>query len=200
MTLAEAARGDGGSSGLSAAAVSLPGHVFWITGLSGAGKTTTANQLAMRLRQGNRSVVCLDGDELRRVYGDGLEFTLPHRRTLAFRHARLCHLLASQGFDVICSTISLFHDCHAWCREHLLHYHEIYLRVTMEELIRRDSRGLYRQSSNSGASLLVGVDLPVEEPVAPHLLIEHDGRLTAEAVTDRVWAYVSSLEGFRCAG
>ncbi len=176
------------------------GHVFWITGLSGAGKTTTARDLAERLRRRQRNVIVLDGDELRRVYGDGLEFTVAHRHTLAFRHARLCQLLASQGFDVVCATISLFHDCHAWCRQNLKHYHEIYLRVTMAELVRRDARGLYQRASTGEQHDLVGVDIPVEEPISPHLIIDNDGRLTADDVAKLLWSYVSNHEGFHSAG
>ncbi len=176
------------------------GHVIWITGLSGAGKTTTARHLVACLRSRQRPVILLDGDELRRVYGDGLEFTLPHRRILALRHARLCQLLSSQGFDVVCATISLFHDCHSWCRQHLPRYHEIYLHVTMEELVRRDAQGLYQRAASGTQRDLVGVDLLVEEPLAPHLVIENDGRYTAEDVAEQVWNYVSQQEGMACAG
>ncbi len=178
----------------------LAGRVFWITGFSGAGKSTAALDLAARLRRQQRHVIVLDGDELRAVYGDGLAFTLTDRRILAMRHARLCRLLSSQGFDVVCATISLFHDCHRWCRQNLSHYHEIYLRVTMEELRRRDPRGLYRGVINGTQSDLVGVDLPVEEPQSPDLTIENDGRWTAADVADQLWRYVSHLEGCRGAG
>lgn len=176
------------------------GHVFWITGLSGAGKSTAARDLAARLRSRNRSVIVLDGDELRAVYGDGLEFTVPHRRTLAFRHARLCRMLSTQGFDVVCATISLFHDCHRWCRENLTHYHEIYLQVTLDELRRRDPQGLYQRVATGTQSDLVGVDLPVEEPVSPDLIINNDGRWTAEDVAEQLWRYVSQGEGLSGAG
>lgn len=176
------------------------GHVYWITGLSGAGKTTTARTLVVRLRDQGRQVVLLDGDDLRQVYGDGLEFTVADRRKLAFRHARLCRLLARQGFDVVCATISLFHDCHAWCRQHLPHYHEIYLRVAMQELVRRDARGFYSRVGTGEQRDVIGVDLPVEQPLAPHLVIENDGGLTPDMVTEQLWRYVSQCEGFDRAG
>lgn len=173
-----------------------PGHVFWITGLSGAGKSTTARDLACRLRSLGRNVVLLDGDELRSVYGEGLGFSTADRKALALRHAKLCRLLASQGLDVICATISLFHACHAWLRQNLLHYHEVYLRVTLDELRRRDPKGLYQQTAASDPGHVVGVDLPVEEPVAPDVLIENDGRLTPDEVAEQLWRYVQTLKGF----
>lgn len=177
-----------------------PGHVFWITGLSGAGKSTAARNLADRLRNQRRQVICLDGDELRSVYGDGLAFALADRRALAFRHARLCRLLSSQGFDVVCATISLFHDCHAWCRRNLTHYHEIYLRASLDELRRRDPQGLYRRALSGERGDVVGVDLPAEEPRAPDLVIDAEERLTPDEVAERLWRYALHAAGLASAG
>lgn len=193
MTLSDPMAGEGSSD-------PTTGHVYWITGLSGAGKTTAARSLTVGLRDRQRHVVLLDGDELRQVYGDGLEFTVADRRQLAFRHARLCRLLSSQGFDVVCATISLFHDCHAWCRQHLPRYHEIYLRVAMPELVRRDARGYYRRAALGEQRDLMGVDLPVEEPFAPDLIVDNDGSLSPADVAEQLWRYVSQCEGFDRAG
>lgn len=171
------------------------GHVFWITGLSGAGKSTTARDLVHRLRGLGRHVVLLDGDELRSVYGDGLAFTTSDRQTLAMRHARMCRLLANQGFDVVCATISLFHACHAWLRQNLLDYHEISLRVSLAELQRRDPKGLYQRTATTAPVHVVGVDLPVEEPLNPDLLIENHGQLSPDDVAEQLWRYVRTLKG-----
>ena len=59
------------------------------------------------------------------------------------RNARLCRMLASQGGDVVCPTISMFHEVQRWNRENIPGYREIYLRVPMEELQRRDAKGIY---------------------------------------------------------
>src|SRR5580658_2984713 len=82
-----------------------PGRVFWITGLSGAGKTTLGRELWRRLRAAGRPVVFLDGDALRSAIAEDLGHDARDRRRSAMRNARLCRLLADQGSDVVCATI-----------------------------------------------------------------------------------------------
>ncbi|OYW24814.1 MAG: hypothetical protein B7Z55_01095, partial [Planctomycetales bacterium 12-60-4] len=167
------------------------GTVYWITGLSGAGKSTTARILFERLRERKPNVVLLDGDELRELYGEALGYTPSDRRTLALRNARLCRLLSRQGLDVICATISLFHECHAWCRSNIERYCEIYLDVPLVELRRRDRQGLYRDEKT--LSNVMGVDLQAEVPLNPDLVIWNDGDLSAADVAQRVWDYVRQV-------
>src|SRR5580658_10849878 len=79
------------------------GRVFWITGLSGTGKTTVGRELSSRLRAAGRPVTFLDGDALRAAIAEDLDHSAGHRRRSAMRNARLCRLLADQGADVVCA-------------------------------------------------------------------------------------------------
>ena len=113
-----------------------PGRVFWITGLSAAGKTSIGRALSSHLRASGCSVIFLDGDTLRAVSND-LGYSAENRREAAMRNGMLCRMLAEQGFDVVCSTISLFHDVQRWNRENITRYNEIFVRVPLEELNRK---------------------------------------------------------------
>ena len=134
------------------------GRVYWITGLSGAGKTTVGRELWQRLRTAGRSAIFLDGDALREVIAEDLGHNVASRRTSAMRNARLCRMLASQGTDVVCPTISLFHEIQVWNRRNIPGYCEIYLRVPMEELRRRDAKGLYAAADRGELRDVVGLD------------------------------------------
>lgn len=156
-------------------------NVIWITGLSAAGKTTLATSVANRLRDGGRAVVMLDGDELR----EALDVTTAHGRDdrlmLAFKYSRLARMIARQGVTVVVGTVALFKEIHAWNREHLPGYFEVYLKVPLEELRRRDPKGIYRRFDSGEISDVAGLDLPIDEPASPHLLISYDPVISQEA-------------------
>ncbi|MGA2687406.1 MAG: adenylyl-sulfate kinase [Candidatus Korobacteraceae bacterium] len=164
------------------------GRVFWITGLSGAGKTTLGRELSSRLRAAGRPVTFLDGDALRSVIAEDLGHTAEDRRRSAMRNARLCRLLAEQGVDVVCATISLFHEVQRWNRENIPGYREIYLRVPIDELQRRDSKGIYAGAQSGDTRNVVGLDLPAEAPEAPDLVLENYGALDVATAVDRILA------------
>ena len=82
--------------------------VIWITGLSGSGKTTLAKEVVARLRSADQTVLMLDGDEMREVFGANTANHSNHgrdeRMALAIQYAKLCELIARQGVTVVCST------------------------------------------------------------------------------------------------
>jgi cytidine diphosphoramidate kinase len=85
---------------------------LWITGLSASGKTTLSKMLVEHIRLTGRSVVHLDGDELRYVLADDA-YTREERIALGMRYSRLCKLLTDQGFVVVISVIGLFKELHS---------------------------------------------------------------------------------------
>ena len=151
-------------------------RVIWITGLSGAGKTTLANELYNVLYSNNHSLILLDGDELRKVF-QSTEFNSKNhgreaRLSLAMKYARLCKLISVQGITVIISTISLFKEVHLWNRENLPNYYEIYIKVSIEELRKRDPKGIYSKFYSGSITDVAGLDLEIDEPSNPDFLID----------------------------
>jgi adenylylsulfate kinase-like enzyme/phosphohistidine swiveling domain-containing protein len=173
----------------------LSGRVFWITGLSGAGKTTLGEELGSRLRAAGRRVIFLDGDALRAAIAEDLGHSAENRRKSAMRNARLCRLLAEQGHDVICATISLFHEVQRWNRENIPGYREIYLRVPIDELQRRDCKGIYAGAQRGDARDVVGLDVPAEVPEAPDLVLDNYGALDVATAVDHILAACINRNG-----
>jgi len=153
------------------------GTVFWITGLSGSGKSTVANLLFAELKKDHPNTVILDGDQLRQAIDDGLGHDLKDREKVAFRNARICKLFSDQGIHVICPTIAMFESCRTWNRENIKNYVEIYLEVPMEELMVRDPKKIYLRYKNGELKNIVGLDLPFEPPTVPTLIIKNYGKI-----------------------
>jgi len=150
--------------------------VIWITGLSGAGKSTLAHEVVARLRAAGDSVVMLDGDELREVFGAVAANAQNHGRegrlALAMQYSHLCRVIAAQGLTVVIATISLFREVHTWNRANLPGYFEVYLKVPVEELRRRDPKGIYRRFDAGELTHVAGLDLPIDEPEAADWVVE----------------------------
>ncbi len=149
-------------------------RVIWITGLSGAGKSTLARELTFNLRAAGKTVLMLDGDELRAVFGsiNSHNYGREGRLALAMQYAHLCQVIATQGLTVVIATISLFREVHAWNRANLPGYFEVYIKVPVEELRRRDPKGIYRRFDAGELTHVAGLDLPIDEPEAADWIVK----------------------------
>lgn len=154
--------------------------VYWITGLSGAGKTTIGEQLYVKIKEKYPNTVFLDGDILREVFGNDLGYTREERIKCAMRYARLCRMLQEQDMNVVCCTISMFDSVRDWNREHISNYREIYVKVSMEELKKRNQKGLY-DSEN-----VAGIQVKIEEPKNPDMILENEGNEKVSVLVDNV--------------
>lgn len=169
----------------------IPSRVYWVTGLSGAGKTTIAQALTERLRDEGVPVLLLDGDEMRQIFGDTARFDAASRRDLSMRYARLCRMITEQGIAVVCATISMFDATREWNRANIPGYVEVYVRVPIEELKRRDSKRIYSRAEAGELTEVMGVNLPFEEPKTPDVIIDNHGDLTPQQAVEQVMRHVA---------
>ena len=162
------------------------GIVYWITGLSGAGKTTIGKLFYDYLKEQYPNTVFFDGDTLRKVFGDDLGYTEEERRKCAMRYSRLCAMLEEQGINVVCCTISMFDSVRQWNRENIHNYREIYVRVSMDTLHARDQKGLYSGTTSEPEKDVAGIHFQVEMPKNPDLILDNDGEVTPEEQMERI--------------
>ena len=162
------------------------GRVIWITGLSGVGKSSLAREVVSRLRASGVAVVLLDGDELREVFGvagtNVQNYSREGRLALAMQYGRLCRVIAAQGLTVLAATISLFKEIHEWNRAALPNYFEVYLKMPIDELRRRDPKEIYRRFDSGELTHVAGLDLPIDEPEAADWVVEFRPGRSEEAL------------------
>jgi adenylylsulfate kinase-like enzyme len=161
--------------------------VIWIIGLSGTGKTTLATQVVERIRQKNHKVVLLDGDLIRDLFGNDVDHTIEGRRRNADRLSVLSKFLADQGIHVVAAVLSIFPEWRSWNRENIADYSEVYLKASMETLLRRDIKDLYAKALRGEIIDVVGVDIPFPEPESSDLVVENDvDLLDFKELTDKI--------------
>lgn len=165
------------------------GRVIWITGLPGAGKTTVANMLHSMLSFNRCSAIILDGDEIRGAL-QNFDYSEDGRKRLAKIYSKLALIFSRQGFTVICSTVSMFHDIHAWNRSNIPKYCEVYLKVPMEVLISRNQKELYAEDPAS-SEIVYGEALRIEEPISPDLLIADGHLFSADVIASRIYNFIA---------
>ncbi|WP_052466018.1 adenylyl-sulfate kinase [Mobilicoccus massiliensis] len=155
-----------------------PGATVWLTGLSGAGKSTIATALA-RILDNGRPVEVLDGDELRENLSPGLGFSRADRDAHVTRVGYLARTLARHGVLAIVPVIAPYRSTREAVRTAHeragVPYVEIHVSTPVSECARRDVKGLYARQAAGEIAHLTGVDDPYEDPSAPDLRLDTSG-------------------------
>lgn len=160
--------------------------IIWIIGLSGAGKSTVSQILFKKIRTVNPFTLLLDGDVMRKVWGDSLGHDIASRYKNAKRISNLCKLLDEQGINVIASVLSLFPEWQKWNRENFKNYFQVFLDVDMEILKKRDFKGVYSSKEGEMLDNVVGIDIEFPKPVGSDLIIDN-GIITPEKCVELIY-------------
>lgn len=171
------------------------GFTVWFTGLSGAGKTTVANRLASVLRERGLGVEVLDGDVVRTNLSKGLGFSKEDRDTNIRRIGFVAQLLSRNGVAVIVAAISPYRDIRNEAREAIgddgAGFVEVYAKCSIDELLRRDVKGLYEKAIRGEIANFTGVSDPYEEPVSAEVVFDSELEEENESL-ERVLAHLEA--------
>jgi adenylylsulfate kinase len=143
---------------------------YWLTGLSGAGKTTIAQAFAIELKQEGQAVYVLDGDELRRGLNRDLGFSREDRARNVMRIAEVASLMMDAGLHVVVAAIAPYRDDRERLRQSFAsgHFFEVFVDTPLQTCIQRDPKGLYRQRTQN----MTGVSAPYEVPLVPDIRLD----------------------------
>lgn len=167
------------------------GFCLWFTGLSGAGKSTTAQVLTIKLLEYGRQVTVLDGDVVRTNLSKGLGFSKEDRNTNITRIGFVASEIARHGGGVICAAVSPYRATRNECRSLIGadRFIEIFVNTPLEVCEARDVKGMYKRAREGTLKNFTGMDDPYEAPVNPELVIETE-ICSPEANADRIIAYL----------
>lgn len=172
-------------------AQSNEGFTLWLTGLSGAGKTTIALALEAELRGRSVRVERLDGDVVREGLTRDLGFSKEDRDKNIERVTFVAKLLSRNGVGVIASFISPYREARDKARRETTNFIEVYVNASLDTCIKRDVKGMYAKAIAGEIKQFTGISDPYEVPEAAELTIVTDNEPVEQSVA-RVLEYLES--------
>ena len=157
------------------------GFVLWMTGLSGAGKTTIALLLVDELEKRGVRVERLDGDVVRQSLTRDLGFTKEDRDKNIERVTFVAKLLSRNGVGCVCSFISPYQAVRDQVRAETTNFLEVFIDAPLELVIERDVKGMYKKALAGEIPNFTGISDPFEAPEAPDIHVRTDQQTPAES-------------------
>jgi len=143
------------------------GILFWITGLSGSGKTSIAKEILPIIKKRYGATIHLDGDALRSIINlNGYSFEERLSNSVIF--TKIAKHLTNQGINVVFSLVCLMNKPRAWNRKNIKRYIEIYVRSDLKRIINKDIKKIYRNKKN-----IIGLTIKPEFPRKPDIVIDN---------------------------
>ena len=159
------------------------GLTLWFTGLSGAGKSTLAEAVRDALVARGRRVEVLDGDEIRTNLSKGLGFSKEDRDTNIRRIGYVARLLSRNGVVAITAAISPYSEVRDEVRRaHEARFVEVFVDCSIDELVKRDKKGLYAKALRGEIKNFTGVSDPYEAPASPDIHVHTDRERVEESL------------------
>ena len=168
----------------------MKGFTLWFTGLSGSGKSTLSLALETVLLERGLNVEILDGDEVRTNLSKGLGFSKEDSDTNSRRIGYVCNLLSRNGVVAISAAISPYREIRDELRGKIDDFVEVYTECSIDELARRDPKGLYKKALAGEIANFTGVSDPYESPGNPEIVCDTE----AESQQQSLDKIVRSLE------
>ncbi|MSQ06971.1 MAG: sulfate adenylyltransferase [Dehalococcoidia bacterium] len=168
------------------------GVTVWLTGLSGAGKTTITTEMERQLTALGRQVEVLDGDVVRTNLSKGLGFSKEDRDTNIRRIGFVSKLLTRNGAITIVAAISPYREVRDEVRRDVGDFVEVFVHCPLDDLVKRDVKGLYAKAIAGEIKNFTGVSDPYEEPLHPEVVVHTHRESVAESV-GKVMAKLRSM-------
>ena len=156
------------------------GILFWVTGLSGAGKTSISNKIYPRIKDRYGKTLYINGDEIRKIFNiKGYDNT--DRKNLSLKYSKLFKKITDQNINVLFAGMALFDDTRIWNRINIKNYLEIFIKTNLKKIIKKNYTKIYKRKTK-----LVGIDMKAEFPKKPDIIINNDFNKSIEKLSNEL--------------
>ena len=145
------------------------GILFWVTGLSGSGKTRIAKRIVGDINKSYGKTIVLSGDDIRNIF-KLKGYSYKERLDTVFKYCKLAKKITSQNVNVILAVIGMMEKLRNWNRKNQSNYVEIFIKSDLKKIIKAKKKKLYHKK----ISKIVGIDIKPEFPKKPHIKIKNN--------------------------
>ena len=156
------------------------GILFWITGLSGAGKTSISHKINNRIKNEYGKTLYINGDEMRKIF-ELKSYDSLDRKKGGIKYSKLFKKITDQNINVLFAGMALFDDVRKWNRANVKNYLEIYIKTSLKNIIKKKYTKIYKKKS-----MLVGVDIKPEFPKKPDIIINNNFNKSIENLSNEL--------------
>ena len=145
------------------------GILFWITGLSGSGKTSNAKLVKNKISRLYGPTVIMSGDDLRKIL-NLKSYDKDSRLQNGIKFSKLCKFITNQNINVIFAVVGLFDKIRLQNKKNINNYVEIYIKSNIKKIIKKKKKKIYFKNQKN----IVGIDIAPEFPKRPHITVENN--------------------------
>ena len=164
------------------------GILFWITGLSGSGKTTIAKKIENHISKKYGATIIVSGDNLRKMF-NFKKFSRKDRLAYASIYSKFCKCITDNKINIILSTVSLFHKVRKWNRSNINNYIEIYIQSDINKIIKQKNKFFYKGNHKN----IIGKNIKAEFPKSPHITIKNNFNKSTNALSEELIRKINKL-------
>ena len=162
------------------------GIVFWVTGLSGVGKTTISEMLLNKIEKKFGKTTLINGDDLREIF-DFKSYDIKSRIKYVKYYSKLCQFLSNQNLNIIITVVGLFKYIHNWNRKNIRNYIEILIKSEINKIKANDKRKIYKKKK------VFGKDIIPQMPANPHISISNDSIKNQNYYANQIFKKINKL-------
>jgi len=146
------------------------GILFWITGLSGSGKTTIAKKIKKQIIHNYGPTILVSGDSLRKIFGFN-KYTYKERVLLSKKFCKFAKFVTNQKINLIFAVVGMMHSTRKWYRKNVDNYVEIYVKADLKKIINLKRKRIYHKKNIGN---IVGITIKPEFPRKPNIIVNNN--------------------------
>lgn len=145
------------------------GTLFWVTGLSGSGKTTISKKIKKNIEKLYGPTILVSGDDIRRIF-NFKKYTAEERLSLVVKYCKFSKFITNQNINLIFAAVGMMDSIRNWYRKNIPNYVEIYIKADVNKIIKTKKKKIYHKK-NVGD--IVGINIKPEFPKKPDIIIHN---------------------------